>query len=82
MSATVPWRRAADGLTLAVRLTPKGGRDALAGLQKLIAKTLGIAPSRVRLVRGDSVRFKTRKIDGDAQPLARALGKSLDEAAE
>lgn len=27
-----PWRAAADGVTLAVRLTPKGGRDAVEGI--------------------------------------------------
>lgn len=35
--------------------------------------------SSVRLVRGASARLKTLKVDGDAQTLARALGKSPDE---
>lgn len=29
----LPWRRAADGLRLAVRLTPKAGRDSIDGLK-------------------------------------------------
>jgi len=29
----VPWRRSATGLRLTVRLTPRGGRDALGGLR-------------------------------------------------
>ena len=30
--ADAPWRATAGGLTLAVRLTPKGGRDAIGGV--------------------------------------------------
>jgi len=30
-----PWTLAADGLFLAVRLTPKGGRDAIEGIEQL-----------------------------------------------
>jgi uncharacterized protein (TIGR00251 family) len=30
-----PWRIEADGLTLAVRLTPKGGRDAVETVERL-----------------------------------------------
>ena len=31
----VPWRASAGGLTLVVRLTPKGGRDAIDGLETM-----------------------------------------------
>jgi uncharacterized protein (TIGR00251 family) len=31
-----PWRVAPDGLLLAVRLTPKGGRDAIEGIAELV----------------------------------------------
>jgi uncharacterized protein len=106
MPAEVPWRMAADGLTLAVRLTPKGGRDVLhgverladcacvlkarvraaphegaanAGLQKLLAKMLGVALSRVHVVGGATARIKTLKIGGDGKALARALERSLGE---
>jgi len=30
-----PWRRTATGLRLTVRLTPRGGRDALGGLREI-----------------------------------------------
>ncbi|MCC0003292.1 MAG: DUF167 domain-containing protein [Methylobacteriaceae bacterium] len=33
--ADLPWRAGADGLVLAVRLTPKGGRDAIDGVETL-----------------------------------------------
>ncbi|HVD73459.1 MAG TPA: DUF167 family protein [Xanthobacteraceae bacterium] len=36
MSASAPpWRVEADGLMLAVRLTPRGGRDAIDGIEQL-----------------------------------------------
>lgn len=31
----VPWRASAGGLTLVVRLTPKGGRDAIDGIEAM-----------------------------------------------
>jgi uncharacterized protein YggU (UPF0235/DUF167 family) len=31
-----PWSQVAGGLTLAVRLTPKGGRDAIDGIETLV----------------------------------------------
>lgn len=34
-AASRPWTATADGLRLAVRLTPRGGRDALDGLEVL-----------------------------------------------
>ncbi|MFN3350420.1 DUF167 family protein [Pseudorhodoplanes sp.] len=34
-SASVPWAIAATGLVLAIRLTPKGGRDAIDGIEAL-----------------------------------------------
>ena len=72
-----------DGLALRVRLTPKGGRDAIDGieqladgtavlkarvraapqdgdanaaLQKLVARSVGVAPRRVTLLRRDGAR--------------------------
>jgi len=32
---SVPWSAAAGGITLAVRLTPKGGRDAIDGVERM-----------------------------------------------
>ena len=42
-----PWSPAAGGLTLAVRLTPKGGRDAIDGIETLPTAT-PCSKSRVR----------------------------------
>ena len=33
--AEVPWRATEAGLTLVVRLTPKGGRDAIDGVETI-----------------------------------------------
>ncbi|HWP25322.1 MAG TPA: DUF167 family protein [Xanthobacteraceae bacterium] len=35
MAIGVPWTRVADGLMLSVRLTPRGGRDAIDGIEVL-----------------------------------------------
>ena len=42
-----PWRAVADGLVVAVRLTPKGGRDAIDGIEQL-ADGRGVVKVRVR----------------------------------
>jgi uncharacterized protein YggU (UPF0235/DUF167 family) len=69
-----------------VRLTPRGGRDALTGVRdgvvlarvaappaegranasvcRLLAKALGVAPTRVTIVRGRSAREKVVHVDG------------------
>ena len=54
----------ADG-SLAVRVgaPPVDGR-ANAALVKAVARALGVAPSRVQLVRGERSREKTLRIDG------------------
>ena len=78
---------------LRVRLTPRGGRDAVTGLRdgvvqarvaappadgkanaalcRLLAKTLGVAPSRVSIVRGHTAREKTVRVDGVSDADAR-----------
>ena len=35
MAHARPWTMAADGIVVAVRLTPKGGRDAIDGIEQL-----------------------------------------------
>ena len=82
----------------AVRLTPKGGRDAIEGwaegpdakrylkarvsappedgkaneaLIKLLARALGVAKSKLRIVSGSSSRLKTIELDGERALLAR-----------
>src|SRR5690242_5457572 len=42
-----PWRVVADGIALAVRLTPKGGRDAIDGIERL-ADGRSVLKARVR----------------------------------
>ena len=64
-----------DGLVLArVRAPPVDGR-ANAALERLLAKALGVPPSRVEVVRGQGAREKVVRVDGvaDADALA-ALG--------
>jgi uncharacterized protein len=47
-----PWVVAADGITLAVRLTPKGGRDAIEGIEAL-ADGRAVLKARVRAAASD-----------------------------
>jgi len=85
---------------LTVRLTPRGGRDALTGVRadgvilarvsappvdgkanaalcRLLAKALGVAPSRVSVVRGAGAREKVVRVDGlDAADAHERLGLS------
>ncbi len=42
-----PWRKTADGVVVACRLTPRGGRDALDGIAELADGTL-VVLARVR----------------------------------
>ena len=99
---TRPWTAAADGVTVTVRLTPKGGRDAIEGaetladgtavlkvrvralpmdgeanaaLGRVLARALGVPPSRVEIVGGATSRVKRVKILGDAAALGVALEK-------
>ena len=58
-----------------VRAAPVEG-EANAALEALIAKTLGIARSRVSVARGTTQRLKTVEIEGvDAAALEAALGR-------
>ena len=86
-----------------VRLTPKGGRDAVEGwlagasgkpmlkarvsappedgkantaLIGLIAETLSVARSKVKIVSGASARIKTIEIEGDGPLLAARLAEA------
>ena len=43
----VPWSLGADGVTVSVRLTPKGGRDAIDGIEQLADGTC-VLKARVR----------------------------------
>jgi uncharacterized protein len=66
-----PWRIEADGLTLAVRLTPKGGRDAVGTVERL-------ADGRSIL----KVRVRAAASEGEANAaLLKLLGRTLGVAA-
>ena len=95
-----PWVATVDGVVITVRLTPKGGRDAVEGIEtradgtavlkvrvraaptegeanaalcQLLAKALGVPPSRVEVVGGATSRVKRVKIVGDAAALSATL---------
>ena len=50
--AAKPWTLAADGLVVTVRLTPKGGRDAIDGIARL-ADGRAVVKARVRSAPSD-----------------------------
>jgi uncharacterized protein (TIGR00251 family) len=99
-----PWRAAAGGILLDIRVTPKGGRDAIDGVEmlangqvvlklrvraaptdgdandavnRLIAKSVGVAKSNVTLERGASARVKTLRIVGDDVAIAASLEAAI-----
>ena len=77
--------RAVSGAEFALRVTPRGGRDAIeltedgglkvrvtavpedgkanAAVRKLLAKALGVAPTRLELIRGATSRDKVFRLD-------------------
>ena len=71
-----PWPYQADGLTLAVRLTPKGGRDTIDGIERL-ADGRGVLKVRVRAAASEGEanaalirlhRHGARRADARRQP--------------
>jgi uncharacterized protein len=65
----------ADGrsvLKVRVRAAPSDG-EANASLVKLIAHSVGIAPSQIRLVSGITARIKRLEIKGEPDALAAAV---------
>ena len=100
--ASRPWTLDADGIAVVVRLTPRGGRDSIEGIDtladgnvvlkarvravpsegeanaalcRLLAKALGVPPSRVDIVGGATSRLKRVKVMGDPRALGAALEK-------
>lgn len=70
MADFAPWQVLADGLALTVRLTPKGGRDAIDGIEQM-------ADGRSVL----KVRVRAAPSEGEANDaLVRLLAKSLGVA--
>jgi hypothetical protein len=71
VAAAAPWQVLADGLALTVRLTPKGGRDAIDGVEQM-------ADGRAVL----KVRVRAAPREGEANDaLVRLLARSLNIAA-
>ena len=67
---TGPWKADAAGLVLSVRLTPKGGRDAIDGVEEL-------ADGRAVL----KIRVRAAPTDGEANSaLTKLLAKAFDVA--
>ncbi len=65
-----PWAASADGLVVTVRLTPKGGRDAIDGIEHL-------ADGRCVL----KARVRAAPTDGEAnEALERLLARAFDVA--
>jgi uncharacterized protein YggU (UPF0235/DUF167 family) len=70
VAGSTPWQVLADGLALTVRLTPKGGRDAIDGIERM-------ADGRSVL----KVRVRAAPSDGEANAaLVRLMAKALGVA--
>jgi hypothetical protein len=70
VAGSTPWQVLADGLALTVRLTPKGGRDAIDGIERM-------ADGRSVL----KVRVRAAPSEGEANAaLVRLMAKSLGVA--
>jgi len=96
----VPWRYSADGIAVALRVTPRGGADAIDGIETLadgrsvlkvrvraladggeanravialLAKSLRVAKSGIRVLSGATSRLKQVAIDGDPKKLGETL---------
>jgi uncharacterized protein (TIGR00251 family) len=66
-----PWSATADGLVVSIRLTPKGGRDAIDGIE-ILSDGRSVLKARVRAA----------PTEGEANAaLLRLLAKTLDLAA-
>jgi uncharacterized protein len=95
-----PWRYSADGISVSLRVTPRGGRDDIDGIEtlangrsvvkvrvraiaeggeanravtELLATSLGVSKTSVRLLSGVTSRMKQVAVDGDPKRLGDAL---------
>src|ERR1700723_2669751 len=95
-----PWRYSTEGISVALRVTPRGGRDAIDGVEvlangrsvvkvrvraiaeggeanravtELVAKALGVAKAKVRILSGATSRLQQIAVDGDPAQLGAAL---------
>ncbi|MEP9369675.1 DUF167 family protein [Xanthobacter sp. VNH20] len=65
-------------LKIRVRAAPEDGA-ATEAVARVLAKTAGVAPSRVALVSGATARLKVFRISGDAPALEAALKRAVSE---
>lgn len=97
---TDPWRYSTQGISVALRVTPRGGRDDIDGVEtlangrtvvkvrvraiaeggeanravtELVAKALGVARAKVRILSGTTSRLKQIAVDGDPAKLGETL---------
>ena len=95
-----PWRFSSQGISVALRVTPRGGRDDIDGVEtlangravikvrvraiadggeanravtELLAKALGVAKAKVRILSGATSRLKQVAVEGDPAQLGDAL---------
>ena len=98
------WRASAGGVSIALRVTPRGGRDAIDGVEtladgrrvialrvravadggeanravlELVAKSLHVRKSAIRLLSGATSRLKVVAVEGDSAALDQALRRLL-----
>ena len=78
-----PWRYSTDGISVALRVTPRGGRDNIDGggeanraVTELLAKALGVPKARVKILSGATSRLKQVAVDGDPKILGETLRKA------
>jgi len=95
-----PWRYSAQGILVALRVTPRGGRNDIEGIQtladgravlkvrvraiadsgeanravtELLASSLAVPRTNVRIVAGTTSRLKQVAIEGDPERLCQTL---------
>jgi uncharacterized protein (TIGR00251 family) len=95
-----PWRYSQAGVSVSLRVMPRGGRDAIDGIEtlangrsvvkvrvraiaeggeanravtELLAKSLGVSRTSVRLLSGATSRIKQIAVDGDPKVLGESL---------
>ena len=81
MAGSPPWTVVADGLVVAIRLTPRGGRDAIEGIERL-ADGGTIVKARVRAPPSDGaanaalIRLMAHALDVAPRCVSLAAGAS------
>jgi uncharacterized protein YggU (UPF0235/DUF167 family) len=73
------WRYSTEGISVALRVTPRGGRDDIDGLETLAngrtVVKVRVSKRDVRVTSGATSRLKQIAVDGDPQKLGEMLRK-------